>query len=199
MEKRLLQLYRLLPTAGKGIIDVGTDHGYVPLALLESGISEKVIMSDISAGSLLKCKENAEALLPDAAPFDLRQGSGIEVLESGEVDTVIMAGMGGMLIQIPHPLPLHFRGGILQWKDELKPSLLIVAMFVKGWNIYSRHMGKALEHILPGETPGLGITEDFHEPWKDDFPLAYNEGIHKKRKGLRVEGGAGAACTRDSP
>lgn len=97
LTERLQKIYDcILP--GESVCDVGTDHGYVPLALLENGISDKVIMSDISAGSLKKCKENAEVLLPSAAPFDLRQGSGIEVLESGEVDTVIMAGMGGMLI-----------------------------------------------------------------------------------------------------
>lgn len=97
LNERLKKIYdQVLP--GESVCDVGTDHGYIPLALLESGRSSKVIMSDISAGSLAKCKENAEALLPSSAPFDLRQGSGIEVLKSGEVDTVIMAGMGGMLI-----------------------------------------------------------------------------------------------------
>ena len=97
LTERLQKIYdQVLP--GESVCDVGTDHGYIPLALLESGKSQKVIMSDISAGSLAKCRENAEALLPSAAPFDLRQGSGIEVLGSGEVDTVIMAGMGGMLI-----------------------------------------------------------------------------------------------------
>ena len=98
LTERLQKIYdRIDP--GETVCDVGTDHGYLPLALLESGKSPHVIMSDISEGSLKKCKENAEALLPSAAPFDLRQGSGIEVLESGEVDTVVMAGMGGMLIQ----------------------------------------------------------------------------------------------------
>ena len=98
LTERLQKIYdQVLP--GETVCDVGTDHGYLPLALLESGVSPKVIMSDISEGSLKKCKENAEALLPSAAPFDLRQGSGIEVLKSGEVDTVVMAGMGGMLIQ----------------------------------------------------------------------------------------------------
>ena len=98
LTERLNKIYEQV-RPGETVCDVGTDHGYLPLALLESGRSPSVIMSDISAGSLLKCKENAEALLPSAAPFDLRQGSGIEVLKSGEVDTVVMAGMGGMLIQ----------------------------------------------------------------------------------------------------
>ena len=97
LTERLQKIYDQV-RPGESVCDVGTDHGYVPLALLESGRSPKAIMSDISAGSLAKCKVNAEAMLPSLAPFDLRQGSGIEVLESGEVDTVIMAGMGGMLI-----------------------------------------------------------------------------------------------------
>ncbi len=97
LTERLQKIYDQV-RPGESVCDVGTDHGYVPLALLESGRSPNAIMSDISAGSLAKCKVNAEAMLPSLAPFDLRQGSGIEVLKSGEVDTVIMAGMGGMLI-----------------------------------------------------------------------------------------------------
>lgn len=97
LTERLQKIYDQVQP-GETVCDVGTDHGYVPLALLESGKSPKAIMSDISAGSLAKCLENAKSLLPSASPFDLRQGSGIEVLEPGEVDTVIMAGMGGMLI-----------------------------------------------------------------------------------------------------
>ena len=97
LTERLQKIYDQVQP-GDSVCDVGTDHGYLPLALLESGKSSKVIMSDISEGSLAKCRENAEALFPSGAPFDLRQGSGIEVLESGEVDTVVMAGMGGMLI-----------------------------------------------------------------------------------------------------
>lgn len=97
LSERLQKIYDQV-RPGESVCDVGTDHGYLPLSLLENGVSSKVIMSDISEGSLLKCRENAEALLPAYAPFDLRQGSGIEVLSSGEVDTVVMAGMGGMLI-----------------------------------------------------------------------------------------------------
>ncbi len=41
--------------------------------------------------------ENIQNYLPDF-PFDLRQGSGISVLDPGDGDTVIIAGMGGNLI-----------------------------------------------------------------------------------------------------
>lgn len=77
--------------------DIGTDHGFLPLALWERGISPKVIMVDLSPGSLNKARENANSLYPDEA-FDLRLGSGIQVLKKSEVDAVVIAGMGGVLI-----------------------------------------------------------------------------------------------------
>lgn len=88
-------------TEGETVADIGTDHGYLPLALIKSGKSPKVIMSDISEGSLAKCRENCEsfsAYYEKKQAYDLRLGSGLEVLSPSEVDTVVIAGMGGMLI-----------------------------------------------------------------------------------------------------
>ena len=82
---------------GERVCDVGTDHGYLPLYLYENKIADHVIMTDISKGSLEKCKSDCELYFPDTE-FDLRLGSGLEVLNNGEVDTVVMAGMGGILI-----------------------------------------------------------------------------------------------------
>ena len=82
---------------GETMADIGTDHGFLPLFLWEQGISLQVIMADISKGSLDKAAENCRLLAPDTG-FDLRLGSGLEVLAPGEVDTVVMAGIGGNLI-----------------------------------------------------------------------------------------------------
>ena len=46
--------------AGETMADIGTDHGFLPLYLLESGISPKVIMTDISPNSLDKARKNFE-------------------------------------------------------------------------------------------------------------------------------------------
>ena len=51
LTERLQKIYDQV-RPGESVCDVGTDHGYVPLALLESGKSPKAIMSDISEGSL---------------------------------------------------------------------------------------------------------------------------------------------------
>jgi len=78
---------------GETVADIGTDHGYLPIYLWENKISPKVIMADISKGSLQKAKDNCKLSQPDFN-FDCRLGDGLEVLQPYEVDTVVMAGMG---------------------------------------------------------------------------------------------------------
>ena len=82
---------------GETVADVGTDHGFLPVFLWESGVCPEVIMTDISEGSLNKARENCRRLHP-GTEFDFRLGSGIEVVGRGEVDCIVMAGMGGILM-----------------------------------------------------------------------------------------------------
>ena len=84
--------------AGETMADIGTDHGFLPLYLMESGKCPHVIMADISKGSLAKADENCK-LAGLGKTYDLRLGDGIDVLEDGEVDVVAIAGMGGLLIR----------------------------------------------------------------------------------------------------
>ncbi|MDR0424815.1 MAG: class I SAM-dependent methyltransferase [Clostridiales Family XIII bacterium] len=84
--------------AGGVVADIGSDHGFLPVALYERGISAAVIVSDAKTGPLDRARENISRLAPGAA-FDFRLGDGLEVLGRGEADTVIIAGMGGLLIQ----------------------------------------------------------------------------------------------------
>lgn len=77
--------------------DIGTDHGFLPVYLWQRGISPKVIFTDVSAGSLEKSRLNARRLCP-RTDFDFRLGNGLEVLSAGEVDDVVIAGMGGILM-----------------------------------------------------------------------------------------------------
>ena len=85
---------------GETVADIGTDHGFLPIFLWENRISPKVIMTDISEGSLNKAIENCRRFHPETE-FDFRLGSGIDVLSEGETDDLIIAGMGGMLMKRP--------------------------------------------------------------------------------------------------
>lgn len=95
--KNRLDAVLLMAEGGGTLLDVGCDHAYLAIEALKRNIADKVIASDVNKGPLLKAKENVEkaGLL---SKIDLRLGSGIEVIKEYEADTVVIAGMGGILI-----------------------------------------------------------------------------------------------------
>ncbi len=96
LSKRLQKIVDFVPM-GSLVADIGTDHGYIPAYLIHSGICKKVIGTDISSGSLEKIVEYVKHL--NYEEFILtRLGNGLEVIKVNEIDTVIIAGMGGLLM-----------------------------------------------------------------------------------------------------
>lgn len=86
-----------LVTAGNSVADIGTDHGYVPVYLVKEGISPSAIAIDVSGGSLEKARELIDRTgLSDR--IECRLSDGFEKLKPGEVDCVIISGMGGILM-----------------------------------------------------------------------------------------------------
>ncbi len=79
------------------VCDVGTDHGYLAIYLVEQGISPKVIAMDVAKGPLSKAQANVGAYGYEDV-IETRLSDGVEKLLQGEAQTVIMAGMGGILI-----------------------------------------------------------------------------------------------------
>ena len=92
---RLLKIASLVDK-DKRLADIGTDHGYIPVYLLNKNTIQYAILGDVNKGPLDNARsEVMRNNLIDKV--DLRLGSGIEVLKQNEVDEVIIAGMGGML------------------------------------------------------------------------------------------------------
>ena len=80
------------------VADIGCDHGQVGVELLKSTCVKHIISTDISE----KCLKKSEFLFTSAgfkSKYDGRVGDGLKTLENGEVDTIIIAGMGGDLIK----------------------------------------------------------------------------------------------------
>lgn len=97
LKGRLLSVAEMVPPS-RCVVDVGTDHGRLPVWLVKRGIAESAIVTDISAASLKK----AEALIRAHGLEDMieaRVGDGLSVIHPGEADTVIIAGVGGVLIR----------------------------------------------------------------------------------------------------
>lgn len=96
LSDRLLAIANLVDKSNT-IADIGTDHGYIPVYLLNKNIIQYAIAADINKGPLDNAKKEVRLnKLEDK--IDLRLGSGLTVLEEGEVDEAIIAGMGGVLI-----------------------------------------------------------------------------------------------------
>lgn len=78
------------------VADIGTDHGYVPIYLVKNKLADMAIACDINKGPLLKARENIAANCL-TSKIETRLGSGLTPIVVGEVETAVIAGMGGML------------------------------------------------------------------------------------------------------
>ena len=95
LSKRLYAVAGLV-TEGASVADIGTDHGYVPIYLVESGIASKVIALDVNQGPLNRARMHIVGHgLGDR--IETRLSDGLAMIRPGEVDTVIASGMGGPL------------------------------------------------------------------------------------------------------
>ncbi len=78
------------------IIDVGCDHAYLSIYLVENKKNTRAIASDINEGPLRIAKSNVEASNLESL-IKIKLGDGLEPIEE-ETDTVIISGMGGITI-----------------------------------------------------------------------------------------------------
>ena len=96
LSKRL-QAVADLVTPGYTIADVGTDHAYIPIYLVEKGIVQRAVAMDINEGPLDRATEHIKENKLENQ-IQTRLSNGLQHLQKGEVDTVILAGMGGNLM-----------------------------------------------------------------------------------------------------
>lgn len=83
--------------AGVRIADVGTDHGYLPIALLQSGKASFASVTDIHAAPLESARRNAEKY-GVAGRMRFLLSDGLHGISPQEADDIVIAGMGGELI-----------------------------------------------------------------------------------------------------
>ena len=93
---RLEAIARQVP-AGARLTDVGTDHAYLPAALLRAGKIAGAIATDVNEGPLRRGGETARAYGLEAV-LELRLTDGLQGIGPEETDAVVIAGMGGELI-----------------------------------------------------------------------------------------------------
>lgn len=80
---------------GASVADIGTDHAYLAAAI--AGRVERVIASDLRPGPLARAQETIRRY-GVGQKVETRLAGGLSALRPGEADTIIIAGMGGILI-----------------------------------------------------------------------------------------------------
>ena len=109
-----LQAVAQLVTKKRKVADVGCDHAYTSIYLVQQGIASQVIALDVNRGPLERAKINIEKYGMQQQ-IQTRLSDGIKELKPGEVHTLLIAGMGGPLMQrilMGHP-------EVLEQVDEL--------------------------------------------------------------------------------
>lgn len=94
---RLAKIASLVPR-GSVLADIGTDHGYIPCYCVKNNICPRALAMDINQGPL----DNARDTVTNEGLTNLvslRLSDGMNKLEYGEADTIVIAGMGGLLIK----------------------------------------------------------------------------------------------------
>ena len=95
LQPRLQLLADLVPD-GSRLADIGTDHGYLPVRLLQDGRIPSAIAADVGREPLQHAIRTAEEY--GVSGIDFRLCDGLRDLSPHEVDTIVIAGMGGETI-----------------------------------------------------------------------------------------------------
>jgi len=167
LSKRL-QAVADMVTKGYRTADIGCDHGYIAIYLIESGISPLVIAMDINQGPLDQAKENIYKA-GYTRQIEVRYSDGANQLMENEVDSIICAGMGGRLtiriIQADLSKLYNIKELILQPQSEIH----LVRRFLSenGFLIVSENMiyedGKYYPIMKAVPNHGQSMAVSFHK------------------------------------
>ena len=147
---------------GDRVADVGCDHGYLSIHLLQTGIASHVYASDVREGPLSSAKRNA-AVYGITEKIDFFLSDGVQSLPR-DFDTLVCAGMGGdTMVSILSAAP-WLQGGnyrlILQCQSKT-PSLRRY-LSENGWEIHrekavrdGRFLYTVMEVLWNPQTPRL--------------------------------------------
>ncbi len=95
LSQRLETIAALVPK-GTRACDIGCDHGYLAIYLTKNNIASSVIAADLNEAPLERARQNIKKIGGDN--IELRLCDGLSGINKAEVDTVIIAGMGGNVI-----------------------------------------------------------------------------------------------------
>ena len=120
---RLEAVAKLVPQ-GCILADIGTDHAYLPVWLLQKGQIKAAVAADIAAGPCRAAQTNI-GMYGLRDKIEVRMGSGLTVLKAGEAEVAVIAGMGGdNIVDILSAAPWTREGTLLLLQPMSRPETL---------------------------------------------------------------------------
>lgn len=96
LSKRLRRVVENVHSGGV-VADIGCDHGFTSISLVQQGLASGAIAMDINEGPLQRAREHVVRYgMTDK--IQLRLSDGMEKLTPGEADTILISGLGGALM-----------------------------------------------------------------------------------------------------
>ena len=201
LQPRLQCLADCVPQ-GTRLADVGTDHGYLPVWLLQNGRIASAIASDINAEPLEHARRTAAEY---GVTLDLRLCPGLDAVAPDEADTVAIAGMGGeTIIAILQAAAWDWRGKTLLLQPMTKAELLRRYLTEHGFRIASERLVRDKGTIYPvlnvkaGESAPLTNAEAWCGAGLLRDPLYGDYARDRVRKLERAAAGLRQAKTLDN-
>ena len=163
LDKRLSAVAALV-RPGSRLADIGTDHAYLPVHLVQAGMCPSAIASDIGAGPLEAARRTVteNGLTSEIA---LRLGDGLATVTVDEVEDIAIAGMGGETI-----------AAILEaapWVKDARLRLILQPMtraedlrrwlLTNGFSVIEEHLiidGRHLYPVLAAEYTATTCEDD---------------------------------------
>lgn len=97
LSKRLETVAGMVQSGGV-VADVGCDHGFTSIFLVQKGLAKKAVAMDINPGPLERAREHI-AQYEMEEQIETRLSDGLDGLAAGEADTILISGMGGALMR----------------------------------------------------------------------------------------------------
>ena len=179
---------------GDRVADIGTDHGYLGIWLLQQGIARSVIAADIVPGPLSAAKNNAVKFgFADQMEFYLSDG--VQSIPR-DFDTLVCAGMGGdTMISILSAAPwLKDNNYRMVLQCQSKTPLLRRYLSDNGWRITEetalkdgRFVYTVMEVYYQPDYPRLHDSECYFPPALLENPSKYTAEYYRRVvEGLRI-------------
>jgi len=160
---RLEAIGKLVPQ-GCVLADIGTDHAYLPVWLLEQGKIASAIAGDIAEGPCLAAK-NTVSMHGMKGKVEVRLGSGLKVLQAGEADCIAIAGMGAstMIEILEADMPLAVEAKRLVLQPMAGAASLRKWLIQNGWCIVAEDLVADGRHLYEIMAVERGESETFSD------------------------------------